>query len=113
MNINTIKKRFQQLAGIKPLYEMEINFEVKGANFTYTEQGSMFYGVYLYDVPQTANVQWKEKIRSADEATEWIQSLGIQETVPRRYDTDTLDRIVKQLEDKGIVADHDDFFDVS
>ena len=108
-----MKKRFQQLAGIKPLYEMEINFEVKGANFTYTEQGSMFYGVYLYDVPQTANLQWKEKIRSADEATEWIQSLGIQETVPRRYDTDTLDRIVKQLEDKGIVADHDDFFDVS
>ena len=88
-------------------------FTVKGANFTYTEQGGMFYGVYLYDVPATANVQWREKIRSADDATKWLQSLGIQETVPRRYDTNTLDKIVKQLENKGIVANHDDFFDVS
>ena len=88
-------------------------FTVKGANFTYTEQGGLFYGVYLYDVPATANVQWREKIRSADEATKWLQSLGIQETVPRRYDTNTLDKIVKQLENKGIVANHDDFFDVS
>ena len=88
-------------------------FTVKGANFTYTEQGGMFYGVYLYDVPATANVQWREKIRSADDATKWLQSLGIQEIVPRRYDTNTLDKIVKQLENKGIVANHDDFFDVS
>ena len=88
-------------------------FTVKGANFTYTEQGGLFYGVYLYDVPATANVQWREKIRSADDATKWLQSLGIQETVPRRYNEDTLDKIVKQLEDKGIVANHDDFFDVS
>ena len=88
-------------------------FTVKGANFTYTEQGGLFYGVYLYDVPATANVQWREKIRSADDATKWLQSLGIQETVPRRYDTNTLDKIVKQLENKGIVANHDDFFDVS
>ena len=90
-------------------------FTVKGANFTYTEQGGLFYGVYLYDVPATANVQWREKIRSADEATKWLQSLGIQETVPRRYYSgeETLDKIVKQLEDKGIVANHDDFFDVS
>ena len=90
-------------------------FTVKGASFTYTEQGGMFYGVYLYDVPATANVQWREKIRSADEATKWLQSLGIQETVPRRYYSGekTLDKIVKQLEDKGIVASHDDFFDVS
>jgi len=88
-------------------------FTVKGANFTYTEQGGMFYGVYLYDVPATANVQWREKIRSADEATKWLQSLGIQETVPRRYDEGTLDKIVMILKNKGIVADHDDFFDVS
>ena len=90
-------------------------FTVKGANFTYTEQGGMFYGVYLYDVPATANTQWREKIRSADEATKWLQSLGIQEEVPRRYYSGqkTLDKIVKQLEDKGIVANHDDFFDVS
>ena len=90
-------------------------FTVKGANFTYTEQGGLFYGVYLYDVPATANEQWREKIRSADEATKWLQSLGIQETVPRRYYSgeETLDKIVKQLEDKGIVANHDDFFDVS
>ena len=88
-------------------------FTVKGANFTYTEQGNMFYGVYLYDVPATANVQWKEKIRYADEATKWLQSLGIQETVPRRYDEDTLDKIVMMLKNKGIMADHDNFFDVS
>ena len=96
------------------LNEQEMyGFTVKGASFTYTEQGGMFYGVYLYDVPATANVQWREKIRSADDATKWLQSLGIQETVPRRYNEDTLDKIVKQLEDKGIVANHDDFFDVS
>ena len=88
-------------------------FTVKGASFTYTERAGLFYGVYLYDVPATANVQWREKIRSADEETKWLQSLGIQETVPRRYNEDTLDKIVKQLEDKGIVANHDDFFDVS
>ena len=90
-------------------------FTVKGASFTYTEQGGMFYGVYLYDVPATANVQWREKIRSVDEATKWLQSLGIQEEVPRRYYSgeETLDKIVKQLENKGIVANHDDFFDVS
>ena len=88
-------------------------FTVKGANFTYTEQGGRFYGVYLYDVPATANVPWKEKIRSSDEATKWLQSLGIQEIVPRRYNEDTLDKIVMILKNKGIVADHDDFFDVS
>ena len=96
------------------LNEEEIyGFTVKGANFTYTEQGGMFYGVYLYDVPATANVQWREKIRSADEATKWLQSLGIQEIVPRRYNEDTLDKIVMMLKNKGIMADHDDFFDVS
>ena len=88
-------------------------FTVKGANFTYTEQGGRFYGVYLYDVPATANTQWREKIRSADEATKWLQSLGIQEIVPRRYNEDTLDKIVMMLKNKGIMADHDDFFDVS
>ena len=88
-------------------------FTVKGANFTYTEQGGLFYGVYLYDVPATANVQWREKIRSADDATKWLQSLGIQEIVPRRYDTNTLDKIVMMLKNKGIMADHNDFFDVS
>ena len=88
-------------------------FTVKGANFTYTEQGGMFYGVYLYDVPATANVQWREKIRSADDATKWLQSLGIQEIVPRRYNEDTLDKIVMMLKNKGIMADHDDFFDIS
>ena len=88
-------------------------FTVKGANFTYTEQGGMFYGVYLYDVPATANVQWREKIRSADEATKWLQSLGIQEIVPRRYNEDILDKIVMMLKNKGIMDDHDDFFDVS
>ena len=88
-------------------------FTVKGASFTYTERAGLFYGVYLYDVPATANVQWREKIRSADEATKWLQSLGIQETVPRRYDENTLDKIVMILKNKGIMADHNDFFDVS
>jgi len=113
--------RAKKMAGLKEtatelgyLNEEEMyGFTVKGANFTYTEQGNMFYGVYLYDVPATANVQWKEKIRYADEATKWLQSLGIQETVPRRYDEDTLDKIVMMLKNKGIMADHDNFFDVS
>ena len=96
------------------LNEQEMyGFTVKGASFTYTEQGGMFYGVYLYDVPATANVQWREKIRSADDATKWLQSLGIQEIVPRRYNEDTLDKIVMMLKNKGIMADHNDFFDVS
>ena len=79
------------------LNEQEMyGFTVKGASFTYTEQGCMFYGVYLYDVPATANVQWREKIRSADDATKWLQSLGIQEIVPRRYNEDTLDKIIEK-----------------
>ena len=96
------------------LNEQEMyGFTVKGASFTYTEQGGMFYGVYLYDVPATANVQWREKIRSADDATKWLQSLGIQEIVPRRYDTNTLDKIVDKLKEKGINADYDAAFDPS
>lgn len=90
----------------------EINFEVKGVSFTYTDYGS-FYGVYLYDVPKTANVQWKEKLRSTQDAEEWLQSVGITAEVPRGYDEQALDQICSQLKSKGIVCSHDDAMDVS
>ena len=93
------------------LLEYKPNFDVKGIGITYTDYGS-YYGIYLYDVPQTANVQWKEKIRSYNDAVEYIQDLT-QIELPRRYDIDTLDKIVDVLKQKGFAASHDDAMDVS
>ena len=47
------------------------------------------------------------------EATKFINDLGVDGDVPRRYNSTELDKIVRQLETKGIEADHNAFMDVS
>jgi len=89
----------------------KIDFEVKGIGITYTDYGS-FYGIYLYDKPATANISWKEKIRFFDDAQQYIKKLTGFE-LPRRYETETLDKIVDALKNKGFAADYDDAMDVS
>ena len=93
------------------ILEYKPSFEVKGIGITYTDYGS-YYGIYLYDVPKTANVSWKDKIRSYDEAYEYIKELTGEE-LPRSYHIGTLDAIVDILRKKGFAADHDDAMDVS
>jgi hypothetical protein len=88
-----------------------IDFKVKGVDFTYTDYGSL-YGIYLYDVPATANVAHKKKIWK-DEAEEWMKTIGIDVEIPRSYDTSVLKDIVSKLEAKGLVADYNDAMDVS
>ena len=45
------------LSEAKAISSQNKPFTVKGIRFTYTEQRGRFYGAYLYDVPQTANIQ--------------------------------------------------------
>lgn len=95
----------------RAILEYKPAFEVKGIGITYTDYGS-FYGIYLYDVPATANVSWKEKIRFFDEAQEYIKELtGFD--LPRSYDIPVLEKIVEALKDKGFEADFNDAMDVS
>ena len=88
-------------------------FEVKGVSFTYTEQGGKFYGAYLYDVAKTSNVQWRQKLRSISEVTEFLKLHGISEEIPYRYNENELDTICAELRTQGIECDHNDYFDVS
>lgn len=87
-------------------------FEVKGVSFTYTDSGR-FYGVYLYDVDKTSNVQWKAKLRSIPEAIEFLKLHGISEDIPNRYDENALDTICAELSAQGIKCEHNADFDVS
>jgi len=95
----------------RAILEYKPAFEVKGIGITYTDYGS-WYGIYLYDKPATANIQWKDKIRFFDEAKEYIKELTGHD-LPRSYDISTLEKIKSALEEKGFVADFDDAMDVS
>ena len=93
----------------------KIDFDVKGISISYTDYGS-FYGIYLYDVPATANVSWKEKIRFFDDAQKYIKDLtGLD--LPRDYyrgpNDDQLEKIKTALEKKGYEADYNNAMDVS
>jgi len=93
------------------ILEFKVDFEIKGIDITYTDYGR-FYGIYLYDKPVTANIQWKEKIRFGDDAEKFIKDLtGLE--LPSSYDIDVLDQIVAALKEKGYAADHNDAMDVS
>ncbi len=87
-------------------------FKIKGIDFVYTEQGGRFYGTSLYDVAKTANVNSKSKIDFED-SEKLLKSLGIREELPRYYKDSTLNKICKELKNKGIVCDHGDYMDVS
>ena len=88
------------------------SFDVKGVRFTYNDRGR-FYGVYLYDVAKTSNVQWRAKLRTEAEAIEFLALNGIEMEVPYRYDENELDKICKALAKQRIVCDHDMEFDAS
>ena len=53
------------------------------------------------------------KISFDDRATKVLKNLGIDMEIPRGYDTAVLDKIVDELKEKGIDADHDAAMDVS
>lgn len=88
-------------------------FEVKGISFTYVEQTGKFYGAYLFDVAKTSNVQWRQKLRSISEVTEFLKLHGISEEIPYKYNENLLDTICAELRTQGIECDHNDYFDVS
>ena len=75
--------------------------------FSYTDPGFSFYKMYY-----SINKQ-RKKLRSVGEANQFLKTLGIEEEVPRRYNETVLDKIVRQLETKGIEAEHNAFMDVS
>ena len=75
--------------------------------FSYTDPGFSFYSMY-YLINND-----RKKLSSPMEATKFINSLGVDGDVPRRYNETELDKIVRQLEAKGIEADHNAFMDVS
>ena len=75
---------------------------------SYTDPGFRFYGMYLHkDGKRFA------KINFEDRATKYLKNLGIEGEIPRSYDESILDKIVAQLKEKGIDADHDVAMDVS
>jgi len=75
--------------------------------FSYTDPGFSFYSMY-YLINND-----RKKLSSPMEATKFINNLGVDGDVPRRYNETELDKIVRQLETKGIEADHNAFMDVS
>ena len=75
---------------------------------SYTDPGFRFYGMYLFkDSKRFAKISFN------DRATKYLKNLGIDGEVPRNYDESMLDKIVTQLKEKGIEADHDAAMDVS
>ena len=75
--------------------------------FSYTDPGFSFYSMY-YLINND-----RKKLSSPMEATKFIKNLGVDGDVPRRYNETELDKIVRQLEAKGVEADHNAFMDVS
>jgi hypothetical protein len=69
---------------------------------SYTDPGFRFYRM---------KVDGKRLDR--EEGTEYLKGLGIDMEIPRSYDESILDKIVAQLKEKGIDADHDAAMDVS
>ena len=77
-------------------------------SLSYTDPGFRFYGMYLYkDGNRFAKISYE------DRATKYLKNLGIKTEVPRRYDTDTLDKIKQEIEALGIEGDYSAAMDVS
>ena len=75
---------------------------------SYTDPGFRFYGMYLFkDGKRFAKISFN------DRATKYLKNLGVNTEIPRGYDEATLDKIVDELKEKGIDADHDAAMDVS
>ena len=71
-------------------------------DISYTDPGFRFYKM---------KVDGKRLDR--EEGTEYLKGLGIDMEIPRSYNETILDKIVSQLKEKGIDADHDAAMDVS
>ena len=77
-------------------------------NLSYTDPGFRFYGMYLYkDGNRFAKISYE------DRATKYLKNLGVKTEVPRRFDTDILDKIEQEIEALGIKGDYDAAMDVS
>ena len=82
--------------------------DVDRIQISYTDPGFRFYGMYFYKDNKRI-----KKINFIKDVDEYLKDLGINTEIPRRYDTDVLDKIVDELKEKGIDADHDAAMDVS
>ena len=71
-------------------------------DISYTDPGFRFYKMKV-----------DGKRLNREEGTEYLKGLGIDMEIPRSYDESILDKIVAQLKEKGIDADHDAAFDPS
>ena len=71
-------------------------------DISYTDPGFRFYKM---------KVDGKRLDR--EEGTKYLKGLGIDMEIPRSYNETILDKIVSQLKEKGIDADHDAAMDVS
>lgn len=78
------------------------NINESKVDISYTDPGFRFYKM---------KVDGKRLDR--EEGTEYLKGLGIDMEIPRSYDESILDKIVAQLKEKGIDADHDAAMDVS
>ena len=77
-------------------------------NLSYTDPGFRFYGMYLYkDGKRFAKISYE------DRATKYLKNLGVKTEVPRRFDTNILDKIEQEIEALGIKGDYDAAMDVS
>ena len=77
-------------------------------NLSYTDPGFRFYGMYLYkDGKRFAKISYE------DRATKYLKNLGVKTEIPRRFDTDILDKIKQEIEALGIKGDYDAAMDVS
>jgi len=74
----------------------------ESVDISYTDPGFRFYKM---------KVDGKRLDR--EEGTKYLKGLGIDMEIPRSYDESILDKIVAQLKEKGIDADHDAAMDVS
>ena len=82
--------------------------DVDRIQISYTDPGFRFYGMYFYKDNKRI-----KKINFIKDVDEYLKDLGINTEIPRGYDTATLDKIVDELKEKGIDADHDAAMDVS
>ena len=77
-------------------------------NLSYTDPGFRFYGMYLYkDGNRLAKISYE------DRATKYLKNLGVKTEVPRRFDTNILDKIEQEIEALGIEGDYSAAMDVS
>lgn len=84
-----------------------LNDRISKIDIGYTEQGRL-YSVKIYD----ASGKRLGKLH-LDDTNDLLKMLNIKDELPLRVEEETLNSIVKQLQDQGIDAKWDDFMDVS